>query len=99
MTYLNELLLNISIIGIHFSNREPKQEALIDKEVVPETNEVLVPFIVQPGISLPDERAGRFLLSFRTSTIYTTTTSTYTAILTAKCRSLTNFKICSGTGK
>ncbi|KAI9564028.1 hypothetical protein GHT06_007766 [Daphnia sinensis] len=60
----------------------------------------MVPFVVQPGFNAPEAvRGGRFLVTFGTSTSVTTTTSTYTAILTAACRSTTSFNTCTGNGK
>nr|CAH0108597.1 unnamed protein product [Daphnia galeata] len=59
-----------------------------------------VPFVVQPGFNAPEGiRGGRFYVAFGTSTTITTTTSTYTAVLTAACRSTTSFSTCPGTGK
>jgi hypothetical protein len=70
---------------------------------------LLVPFDVQPGFAT-DSRSdgysssishhhvkGRFLIAFGTSTGVTTSTVTYSYILTATCQSTTWFQTC-GTG-
>jgi hypothetical protein len=57
-----------------------------------------VPFVVQPGFSAPDYTgSGRFLIAFGTITTVSTTTSTYSYILTATCKSTTGYQTC-GTG-
>ncbi|KAK4019305.1 uncharacterized protein LOC116915880 [Daphnia magna] len=64
------------------------------------STDAMVPFVVQPGFNAPEGvRGGRFMVTFGTSTTITTTTSTYTAVLTAACRSTTSYSTCPGTGK
>lgn len=59
-----------------------------------------VPFMVQPGFKAPDELgSGRFLVALATATVLTTTSSTYTATLTAICKSTSDFLSCSSSGK
>ena len=84
------------IVGL---SRKPEVSAIEDKLQERETPNEMVPFVVQPGFSLPDGRQGRFLVALGTKSITTTTTSTYTAILTALCKSTTAFSTCSGSGK
>ncbi|XP_046448807.1 uncharacterized protein LOC124197398 isoform X2 [Daphnia pulex] len=83
---------------------EPEVVAVAPVEDVAErqsrSTPATVPFVVQPGFNAPEGiRGGRFYVAFGTSTSIITTTSTYTAILTAACRSTTSFNTCQGTGK
>lgn len=90
----------ILTVVFFFENREPEKPVVpIEAEPARVARETLVPFVVQPGFNLPDGRTGRYLVAFGTSTITTVKTSTYTAFLTAKCRSTTNFKNCITEGK
>ncbi|XP_059352471.1 uncharacterized protein LOC130691952 [Daphnia carinata] len=76
----------------------PAVEPDVDRQA--RSTQPMVPFVVQPGFNAPEAiRGGRFLVTFGTSTSITTTTSTYTAILTAACRSTTSYNTCTGTGK
>jgi len=61
--------------------------------------EPIPPFAVQPGFNrFPDYAGpGRFLIAFGTVTTISTTTSTYSYILTATCSSTTGYQTC-GTG-
>lgn len=83
--------------------REPVEAvAVAEPEPVREARSAqsMVPFIIQPGFNAPEGvRGGRFLVAFGTSTKTLTTTSTYTAILTALCASTSGFGTCSGSGK
>ena len=47
-----------------------------------------VPFVVQPGFRVPEQfdPNGRFLIAFGTTTKISTTTSTYSYVLTATCK-------------
>ena len=82
---------------------EPEVESVApveDAERQSRSTPATVPFVVQPGFNAPEGiRGGRFYVAFGTSTSITTTTSTYTAILTAACRSTTSFNTCTGNGK
>jgi hypothetical protein len=90
-----------STIFNSFSEPETAPVAPVeDAERQSRSTPAMVPFVVQPGFNAPEGvRGGRFLVTFGTSTSITTTTSTYTAILTAACRSTTSFNTCTGNGK
>ena len=79
--------------------RNPEFDQSSNEEVSSHFRETgKIPFIVQPGFSAPDYiGTGRFLIAFGTTTSVTTTTSTYSYILTATCASTTGYQTC-GTG-
>ena len=82
------------IVGL---SREREIPAVEPKRQERGTQSSVVPFIVQPGFSLPDGRyrQARFMVAFATKTLTTSITSTYTAFLTALCKSVTTFGTCS----
>ena len=90
---------NILILNVCFRREQRPQVLVEEKRQEREAQVEMVPFVIEPGFSAPDGRKGRFLVSFGTSTVIVSTTSTYTAILKALCKSTTSFSTCSGSGK
>jgi len=58
-----------------------------------------LPFVIEPGFRMTPDYvgSGRYLVAFGTLTTVSTTTSTYSYILTATCKSTTGYQTC-GTG-
>ena len=82
-----------------FCSEQQPQVAVEEKRQEREAQHEMVPFVIEPGFTAPDGRKGRFLVAFGTKTITATTTSTYTAILKALCKSVTSFASCGSSGK
>lgn len=55
---------------------------------------VAVPFIIQPGFSIPKGGTGRLLLAIGTSTVTATTFFTSTIKLNPVCASITGYSAC-----
>ena len=75
---------------------DPEPVSAVESELIREERQApMVPVVIQPGYSVEGmDRNARFLIAFKTSTSYTTTTSTYIARLTALCKSSTGFSSC-----
>ena len=59
-----------------------------------EQQPVAVPFIIQPGFSVPKGGTGRLLLAIGTSTVTATTFFTSTIKLKPVCASITGYSAC-----